>query len=217
MKNLLIFFILMAFAFQIQGQKEEKAKIILKEVSDKTKSYASIKLQFLYISENKAQKSVDTTKGLIYIKGSMFKLFFSGNEILSDGKTVWTHQVDINEITITEPDPKDESSLNPTNILNVYEKGFKYKFMGEFSAKGQTFYQIDLYPEQPKSKNYSIVKLKIDKAKNQLQSIKMVGKDGVDNTIELIEFVPNVKVVDTMFKFDPTKYPKNVEINDMRE
>jgi outer membrane lipoprotein-sorting protein len=216
MKNLLIFFVLVAFAFQIQGQKDEKAKTILKDVSDKTKTYASIKLQFLYISENKAEKSIDTTKGLIYIKGNMFKLFFGGNEILSDGKTVWTHQVEINEITITEPDPNDENALNPSNILNVYEKGFKYKFMGEFSAKGQTFYQIDLYPEQPKAKNYSIVKLKIDKAKNQLQSIKMVGKDGVDNTIELIEFIPNVKVVDTMFKFDPTKYPKNVDINDMR-
>jgi outer membrane lipoprotein-sorting protein len=217
MKNLLIFFILVAFAIQIQGQKDEKAKAILKDVSDKTKSYASIKLQFLYIMDNKAKKSIDTTKGTIYIKGSMFKLFFGGNEILCDGKTVWTHQMDLNEITITEPDPADETSLNPSNILNVYDKGFKYKFMGEFTAKGQTFYQIDLYPEQPKTKNYSIVKLKIDKAKNQLQSIKMIGKDGVDNTIELVEFVPNVKVVDTMFKFDPTKYPKNVEINDMRQ
>jgi outer membrane lipoprotein-sorting protein len=89
--------------------------------------------------------------------------------------------------------------------------------MGEFTANGQTFYQIDLYPEQPKQKNYSIIKLKIDKAKNQLQSIKMIGKDGIDNTIELVEFTPNVKVVDSMFKFDPSKYPKNIEINDMRD
>jgi outer membrane lipoprotein carrier protein len=147
----------------------------------------------------------------------MFKLFFGGNEIISDGKTVWTHQKEMNEITITQPDPNDESALNPSTILNVYEKGFKYKFMGEFTNKGQTFYQIDLYPELPKKKNYSIVKLKIDKAKSQIQSIKMVGKDGVDNTIELVEFVPNVLVVDAMFKFDPTKYPKNIEINDMRE
>jgi outer membrane lipoprotein carrier protein len=219
MKNLLIMFVLLAFSLQMLGQKEkdEKAKVILKDVSDKTKTYASIKLKFLYIMDNKTEKVIDTTIGTIYIKGDMFKLFFGGNEIFSDGKTIWTHQVDVNEITITKPDPKDDSSINPANILDVYKKGFKYKFMGEFTNKGQTFYQIDLYPEQPKSKNYSIVKLKIDKAKNQLESIKMIGKDGIDNTIQLVEFTPNVKVVDDMFKFDPAKYPKNIEINDMRE
>lgn len=217
MKNLLIASLIMAFTFQLLAQKDEKAKTILKDVSEKTKTYTSIKLKFLYIMENKAEKHIDTTKGTIYIKGDMFKLFFSGNEVFSDGKTVWTHQVDIGEITITEPDPTDESALNPSNLLNVYEKGFKYKFMGEYTSKGQTFYQIDLYPEQPKEKNYSIVKLKIDKAKNQLQSIKMIGKDGIDTTIELLEFSPNIKVVDSMFKFDPSKYPKGIEINDMRD
>jgi outer membrane lipoprotein-sorting protein len=217
MKKLFFITILLAFSFQIIGQKDEKAKTILKEVSDKTKSYTSLKLKFLYISESKAKKSADTTKGTIFIKGEMYKLFFGGNEIFSDGKTVWTHQVDLGEITITEPDPKDDNALNPSNILQVYEKGFKYKFMGEFTSKGITFYQIDLYPEQPKQKNYSIVKLKIDKAKSQLESIKMIGKDGNDNTIELLEFTPNAKVTDTMFKFDPAKYPKDIEINDMRE
>jgi outer membrane lipoprotein-sorting protein len=216
MKSIIVMFILFTLGFQVFGQKDAEAKKILKQVSDKTKSYESIKLQFNYITENKTEKTQETQKGTIFIKGNMFKLFFSGNEIFSDGKTIWTHQLEINEITITEPDPKDESALNPATILNVYDKGYKYKYMGEFTNKGETFYQIDLYPEQPKTKNYSIVKLKIDKAKTQLISIKMVGKDGVDYTIELTEFSPNVKVVDSMFKFDPTKYPKDIEINDMR-
>ncbi len=217
MKNVLILILLVGFSLQLMGQKDEKAKKILKNVSDQTKTYSSIKLKFLFIMENKEEKVTDTTKGTIYIKDDMFKLFFSGNEIFSDGKTVWTHQVDINEITITAADPNDETALNPSTLLKVYEKGFKYKYMGEFTNKGQTFYQIDLYPEQPKQKNYAIVKLKIDKAKNQLQSIKMIGKDGVDTTIELIEFSPNVKVTESMFRFDPAKYPKGIEINDMRD
>jgi outer membrane lipoprotein-sorting protein len=217
MKSITLIFIMFLLGFQVFGQKDAEAKKILKQVSDKTKSYESIKLQFKYVTENKAAKTSETQKGTIFIKGNMFKLFFSGNEIFSDGKTIWTHQLEINEITITEPDPADEASLNPTNILNVYEKGYKYKYMGEFTSNGETFYQIDLYPEQPKTKNYSMIKLKIDKAKTQIESIKMVGKDGVDNTIELTEFTPNVKVVDSMFKFDPTKYPKDIVINDMRE
>jgi outer membrane lipoprotein-sorting protein len=217
MKSVTLILIMFLLGFQVFAQKDAEAKKILKQVSDKTKSYESIKLQFKYVTENKSEKTSETQKGTIFIKGNMFKLFFSGNEIFSDGKAIWTHQLEINEISITEPDPKDETSLNPVNILNVYEKGYKYKYMGEFTNKGETFYQIDLYPEQPKTKNYSMIKLKIDKAKTQLQSIKMVGKDGTDNTIELTEFTPNVKVVDSMFKFDPTKYPKDIVINDMRE
>jgi len=216
MKKLLIPFLLFCLCYSATAQKDEKAKKILEDVSKKTKSYSTILLKFSYIMDNRTEKVQDTTKGTIYIKGDMFKLFFKGNEVFSDGKTIWTHQIDANELTITQPDPNDESTLNPQMLLKVYEKGFKYKFMGEFSKGGLTFYQIDLYPENPKNKNYSIVKLKIDKAKSQLESIKMVGKEGIDYTIELKEFKPDVKVTDSMFKFDPAKFPKNLEINDMR-
>jgi len=216
MKKLWFPLLIVLISFSINAQKDEKARKILEDVSKTTKSYSTIQLKFSYIMDNKVEKVQDTTNGTIYIKGDMFKLFFKGNEIFSDGKTIWTHQVKANEMTITEPDPTDDNALNPQILLRVYEKGFKYKFMGEFTKGSNTFYQIDLFPENPKSKNYSTVKLKIDKAKKQLQSIKMIGKDGIDYTIELNEFKPNVKVVDTMFKFDPAKYPKNLEINDMR-
>jgi hypothetical protein len=45
----------------------------------------------------------------------------------------------------------------------------------------------------------------------------MVGKDGIDYILDLVEFKPNVKVVDSMFTFDPSKYPSDIEINDMRD
>ncbi|MFN8257293.1 MAG: outer membrane lipoprotein carrier protein LolA [Bacteroidales bacterium] len=216
MRKLIFILMITSVSISIIAQKDDKAKKILQDVSNKTKSYSSIQLKFSYIMDNRVEKLQDTTKGTIYIKGDMFKLFFKGNEIFSDGKTIWTHQVSANELTITEPDPTDENALNPQMLLRVYEKGFKYKFMGEVTKSGNTFYQIDLYPDNPKDKNYSIVKLKIDKANSQLQSIKMVGKEGIDYTIELNEFKPDVKVTESMFKFDPAKYPKNLEINDMR-
>jgi outer membrane lipoprotein-sorting protein len=215
MRKLTVVLLMFSIYFAGFAQKDEKAKKILKEVSEKTKTYSTIKLKFLYIMDNRIEKVQDTTKGTIYIKGDMFKLFFKGTEVFSDGTTVWSYQPDSREITITEPDPTDENALNPKNLLRIYEKGFKYKFMGEFN-KGGSFYQVDLYPENPKQVNYSIIKLKIDKVQKQLQSIKMVGKDGIDYLIELTQFKPNIKVVDSMFKYDAAKYPKDVEVNDMR-
>ncbi len=216
MRKLTLLAILLSVAMFAFGQKDEKAKKILKEVSEKTKTYSTIKLKFLYIMDNRVEKLQDTTKGTIYIKGDMFKLFFKGIEVFSDGTTVWSYNPDSQEINITEPDPEDDKTLSPSNMLRVYEKGYKYKFMGEFADGKDKFYQIDLYPEKPNEVNYSIIKLKIDKAQKQLQSLKMVGKEGIDFLIELTQFKPNVKVVDSMFKFDATRFPKNVEVNDMR-
>ncbi len=216
MRKLTLITVLTLVSILTFGQKDARAKKILKEVSEKTKTYSTIKLKFLYIMDNRVEKVQDTTKGTIYIKGNMFKLFFKGMEVFSDGNTVWSYSPETQELNITEPDPEDDNALNPSNILRVYEKGFKYKFMGEFVNGKNKFYQIDLYPENPNRVNYSIVKLKIDKTKNQLQSIKMIGKEGIDFLIELTQFRPNVKVIDAMFKFDASKYPKSIEINDMR-
>ncbi|MEN8123053.1 MAG: outer membrane lipoprotein carrier protein LolA [Bacteroidota bacterium] len=217
MKKILILIIAVSVVFTMQAQKEEKARGILEQVTKKTKSYASIKIKFKYIIDNRAENMKDTTKGTIYLKGNKFKLFFQGNEIFSDGATMWTHQVDAGEITINDVDTEDDDALNPANILTMYEKGFKYRYMGEIKIGGKSYYQIDLYPENPDEKSYSIIKLKIDKVNSHLSSVKMVGKDGVDYIIDLIQFKPNVKVVDSMFSFDKTKYPKNIEINDMRD
>lgn len=216
MKKLALIVLVLVISFANYAQKDEKAKKILEEVSEKTKTFSTLKLKFLYIMDNRIEKVQDTTRGTIYIKGDMFKLFFKGTEVFSDGTTQWTYQPDAKEITITEPDPEDEGALNPKNLLRIYEKGFKYKFMGEFNKSGQGFYQVDLYPEKPKDVSYSIIKLKIDKVQKQLQSIKMVGKDGIDYLIELTQFKPNIKVVDSMFKYDAAKYPKGIEVNDMR-
>ncbi len=217
MKKILLTITALIIVFTINAQKEEKAREVLEQLTAKTKSYSSIKIKFKYIIDNRAESMKDTIKGTIYLKGDMFKLFFQGNEIFSDGITLWTLQLDAGEITINDVDTEDNDALNPANVLTMYEKGFKYRFMGEIKNSGKSYYQIDLFPEDPKEKSYSIVKLKIDKANMHLSSVKMVGKDGIDYTIDLIQFKPNVKVVDSMFSFDKTKYPKNIEINDMRD
>jgi len=217
MKKILATILILFINTQIFAQKDSIASNILKKVTTTTKSYNTIKLKFLYIIDNKIEKTQDTSKGIIYIKGNNFKLFFMKNEVFSDGKTIWTHQVRANEITISELEEEDENSLNPTKMLTMYEKGFKYRFRGEFKSKTGNFYQIDLYPKNIKNKAYSIIKLKIDKDKNRLTSLKMIGKDRIDYIIEVTQFKPNIKITDKMFTFDKTKYPKNIEINDMRD
>lgn len=197
-------------------QQDAKAREILDAVAAKTKSLQSLRIKFNYVTEDLKSKSRDSVPGTLFLKGNKYKLFFMGNETTFDGKTRTTYIVASNEANISEP-TKEESGdfINPADIFTLYQKNFKMKYGNEISEKGKTFHQIDLFPSVPGKKKYSRIRLKVEKASNQLQSLKTFNKDGNITTIELSEFKPNIAVTDQLFIFDKKAHPK-VEIVDMR-
>lgn len=208
---------LLAQANQNLNYKEvdPKAKTILDKVSSKNKSYKTIKAEFAIILENKKENIKDTKKGLIWIKGNKYKIDLMVSTIFFDGKTQWTYMKESNEVNITEPDPKDDNTLNPAKIFSIYESGFKIRFIKEKFEKNRAIYEIELYPKDLK-KDFTKINLKIDKDKMQIFSMKRFGKDGTDFYLEIISVKPNEEMADNIFLFDKTKFPK-VEINDMRD
>ena len=194
---------------------DPKAKSILDQVSAKTKVYKSIEAEFGIIVDNKQEKSKDSKKGKIWIKGNKYKADLAASNIFNDGKTQWTYMKDANEVNITTPDPNDDSSLNPAKMFTIYEKGYKIKFIGEKFENTRALYEIELYPVDLK-KDFTKITLKIDKTKMQIFSMKRFGKDGTDYLIEVVKMDTDKEMADAMFTFDKTKYPKD-EINDMRE
>jgi len=196
------------------AQEDKKAKEILDQVSAKTKAYKTITAEFTNTLDNQRDKVKETNKGTISIKGNKYKLNYLGADIYSDGKTVWTYQKDANEVTITEPDLADDQTLNPAKIFTIYEKGYKYKFIQERFEKARALYEIELYPIDRK-KNFSKIKLQIDKTKMQLFSVKYYGSDGNNYTIEILKINPNTEISEAIFLFEKAKYPK-VEVIDMR-
>ncbi len=218
MKKILLIVMIAVFAYSAMAQKDQKAKAILDAVSKQTKTYKTIKIKFLYILQNTQENVVDTTKGTIYIKGNKYKLFFMGNEIFSDGKTIWTHLIADEELTISEPNQENEQVLNPAKVLTIYESGFKYQYVGETSQAGSMLQQINLFPEKPKEKKYSSIKLLIDKSKKQIFALQTRNKDGINYTIQITQFKPNVKVIESMFTFDKNRPQyKGVYVIDERE
>jgi len=100
MKNTLITALLLLFTFSLSAQTDTKAQKILNDVSAKTKSYNSIRIEFTYKMENTAQKINDSYKGVLISKGNKYKLTVSGQDVISDGKTVWTYLKDANEVQV---------------------------------------------------------------------------------------------------------------------
>ncbi|NSW46557.1 MAG: outer membrane lipoprotein carrier protein LolA [Bacteroidales bacterium] len=194
---------------------DPKAKSILDKVSAKNKAYKTIKAEFAIILENKKENIKDAKKGTIWIKGNKYKVDLAASTIFFDGKTQWTYMKEANEVNITDPDPKDDNTLNPAKIFSIYETGYKIRFIKEKFEKNRALYEIELYPKDLK-KEFTKISLKIDKDKSQIFSMKRYGKDGTDFYLEMISIKTNEEMADLMFVFDKTKYPK-VEINDMRD
>ncbi len=215
MKTILIltltFFI--AATSSIFGQSDKESQDILKGVSSKYKSYSTMKVDFLYTMEDPQNKTKETLEGNVSLKGDKYVLKIKGQEIMCDGKTVWTFLKDVNEVQVGEPD-KGTDAVTPSTIFTMYEKGFDFKFIEEKTESGKAIQVIDIKPQDPK-KNFFKVRLTINKAEKLITSSTVFNKNGSKLTYSIKQFTPNAAMSDAMFSFDKTKYP-GVEVIDLR-
>ncbi len=229
----LIFLSANMFAQDTLTVRDPEAKKILDKVSARYEKFNTIRLYFQYqVYDNKDQDNRLKEKytGWLYVEGQdKYKLLIPGIEIFSDGTKIYTLDKKNKELTVTWYDPQSESILTPQKLLYIYDKGYKYLYRGEatFDTKvskngkivpqTRTMYIVDLYPEDPRKSAYSIVRIWIDKSTYQIVSIKYQANNGVDVVVDILEEKDNVAIPEQMFVYDPSKLPKDIEINDFTE
>jgi len=232
MKKIIIFLFLVLANILVYSQKDSatydsEAKVILDKLSKNTASFASVRIYFSYSTINKIDSSEENFEGYLYIKGAdKYKFIVPNNEVFSDGKKTWSYLKKEGEMTVTWVDPNDKSVLTPSNLLTIYEKGFKYRLNGEIDTKikqksgkttvevPKTLYVIDLYPEKVKDTPYSIIRIWIDKSEMKITNIRYFGKDEYDYMIDILEFNTETVVPDILFNFNEKNYPADLEIID---
>ncbi|HBF87637.1 MAG TPA: hypothetical protein DDX39_03255 [Bacteroidales bacterium] len=216
MKNLLLSTILiLTFSLVFsQDQGDKKSIEILNKVSKKMEAYTTIKAEFVSTLENLQDNIKESFKGTIMLKGKKYKLVLEGSEIFNNGTTMWTYLKEVNEVNISDATSTEESLLDPTKIFTMWNKDFKVNLVNEKFVKARAIYEIDLYPIN-RDKTYSRITLQIDKDKEEIVSVKYIGKDGNNYIIDILKIEPNTVMQDNIFTFDKTKYPKVEEI-DMR-
>jgi outer membrane lipoprotein-sorting protein len=212
--GLFVMFLLLSGA--LFAQQDAKAKEILDKLSQTTRSYKSIQIDFSFTLENKAANVKETNEGWVALKDKSYRLHMPalGMEVFCDGTTVWSYLTDANEVNVTENDPAEEGSLNPANIFTIYEKGFKFTYIGEEAVNGKTAQVIDLFPVD-KTKEFTKVRLYVDKAKSQILKAITYNKDNNTYTLVMKTMKTDQITGDDYFKFNKAKYP-GVEVNDMR-
>jgi outer membrane lipoprotein carrier protein len=205
----------------LQAQKEAidpKAKAILDELSQKTKSFKTIKSTFTLTTETKDKKK-DSQEGSIFIKGKQYKMNLKGQEFYNNGTFTWNYVESAKETTKDfAPKPeekgKGKKGIDVSKMFTIYEEGYKYRFEKEEPADGTTLQVIDLYPLNPDAQDFHTIKLMIDKNKKQIHSVKFLNKDGSTRSISLKSFVTDSDMPDALFNYEATQHP-GIHLEDM--
>ncbi len=195
------------------GKNDPDAKKILDGVTAKFKTYTSVKASFVLQIENAAGKVQGTKEGTAYMKGNKYKVELADQDIFCNGEKSWTYDKAANEVQLSKFDPTGNNFTPQKIFTNFYDKDFLYKLNDEKTEKGKTLQEIELTPTD-KNKSFFKVLVFVNKATKNIVSTKLFEKNGNRYLYNVTSFVPNVKLEDVFFTFDPKKYP-GVEVIDL--
>ena len=196
-----------------QTESDLEAVNILKQLQAKYKAYKNFKAGFTFTLENLVDSIKEDQKGTLHLMGSKYKLELSGQQVISDSKTVWTYLPEANEVTISTVEPGEEG-LSPEKIFHFYEEGMLCRLQKDEKLNGKTVQVIDMTPTKG-DRSYFRVMLWVDKTDRQIMRSRIFEKAGNRYTYEINNFEPNLNLTDSFFAFETAKHP-GVEVVDLR-
>ncbi|MCB0495799.1 MAG: outer membrane lipoprotein carrier protein LolA [Cyclobacteriaceae bacterium] len=195
------------------AQYDKDAKAVLDAMSAKYKAIPSFKANIDYTMVNKADGVNDTFKGTITVKGDMYSLNMGGQEVINNGKTVWTYLPDDNEVNIDNHNA-EAGDITPSTIYTIYQKGYKYIMLTPVTVDGKKYDVVDLVSNNKDAQFYKI-RLEIAEADKTLRKFTMFDNEGSEYSYTITNFNSSVNLKDSDFEFDLNKH-KGVEVIDLR-
>ncbi|EPR65817.1 LolA family protein [Cyclobacterium qasimii] len=204
-----------SFSYTLLAQSDAKAVKILSKVSENYKNLNGFTGLFEYSYSTEDEGLIQTNTGNVTVKGDKYRLTLNDQEIFNDGKTVWTliKSSKYKEVTINNVED-DADELTPSNVYNIYKKGYISKLTGSSEINGVAANEILLTSEKPNAR-FKKIKLYVDKVKNEILAWEI--RDDVGGTFKYTfkELNPNVKIVDDYFVFKASEN-QDVEVIDLR-
>lgn len=206
----IIILLFLVFSIVVSAQ-DEVAKDILEKLSATTKSYKNITVNFDFTYRNTNQNINDIQSGNLVIEGDNFFLDMDEQIIITDGESQWIYLADINEVQIMKYETKNEL-MSPKHLFTIYEKGYKYKYVGAKTENKRRLHIIDLFPEE--SNTFKKIELVINAVNTELYKIILFDKNGGTYTYLITSFKSNSNKI-PLFTFNLKDYP-DVEVIDLR-
>ena len=203
MKKTLLIIIGVLLSINLSAQTAEE---FFNNVIEKTKSYNDVSIIFNYKIINKEADIYENMIGYASMKGDSYKLNVDGQEMISDGKVLWTHLIDDEEVMISEV--TEDTNVSPLAIIDSFTNNITVNFL-ENNAETKT---VEI--KENDGENFEKIILTTDKD-FRIKKIHAYIGDGNEFVYEITEFTTNQNLPDSMFTFDENLYP-NVDVIDMR-
>jgi outer membrane lipoprotein-sorting protein len=183
----------------------QDAKQLLKEVSQKVRSYDNIAIDFKYNLENPRENVQQEARGDVTLKGDSYLLNMMGATRMFDGKKVYSISPEDEEVTISSVDQADENEITPSKMLTFYEKGYTYKMDITQNVKGRRIQFVRLTPIDSNAEIKNIL-LGIDAQTKHIYKLIQTDENGTRYTITVNSFKTNQPLSQTLFVFNEQKY-----------
>ncbi|MBE6346727.1 MAG: outer membrane lipoprotein carrier protein LolA [Lentimicrobiaceae bacterium] len=185
--------------------KAQSADEFLNSIVESYKSYDDISIVFNYKIINEEMGVNESSRGYGSIKGNSYMINVDGQELICDGKTLWTHLIEDEEVMISEV--TDDNDASPIAILNSLSNNISTKLLS---------ISPNITIEVVENEQSTFEKLHINVDSNlRLKDIHIFLGDGNELIYEITELTTNQNLPDSMFIFDEAIHP-NVEVIDMR-
>lgn len=193
---------------------DAEAGKILKNLKAKFESTKAAKLAFTLELNEADSKQNSTEKGTLILQGiDKFRLATTEQEVVCDGKTVWTHNLVDKEIQISSYSKKSRSML-PIQMILDYEKNYHYRIKPDAEGISKNQKMIELVPIDKKNALFKIDIL-VDVTKGTLVYSKMYEKSGARFLYTITLYDESYKPTASDFVFNPKNYPKE-DVIDLR-
>lgn len=150
--------------------------------------------------------------GTMLIQGRKFQM--QTNDIITwfDGKTQWSMMPGSDEVNVSEPNEEELAAMNPSALIYIYKKGYKYH-LRKSSLRGKPTYEVRLVA---KNKKTAFSEIYVDCEQSTYNPLCFrAKKDGNWMRLSILSFKTNQPSHESDFTFPTRDYP-NIEVIDLR-
>jgi len=214
MKKILSLLLIAATFVSFQSHAQDaKAKAVLDKLSAKVKAMNAIGANFVFTMNDAKGASKGSKSGKFLMQGNKFRVNMSAQQIICDGRTLWTYLVSDKEVQVSNYDANSQS-ISPAKLFSgSYTKDYKYVYGGAKTIAGKAVDVIELTPVN--SKSFKKILLYVDQKSSMVTGGIMYDKTGSSYGYTISGVTPNAKVSSTDFSFDAKANP-GVEVVDLR-
>lgn len=191
------------------SQDNSDAELLLNKVSENIKNYDNIYINYAYTLQNIEEDINQTNNGSFVTENDKWRFEMLGVTRIFDGNKLYSISPDDEEVTISNQDPEDETTITPNKMLYFYEDGYyfemdEFRFVGNGQFRKKIQY-VKLIPQDSEAEIKYIL-LGIDTEFNQIYEVIETGKNETVTTISIVDFEFNLPLDNKLFIFDEEKY-----------